>query len=83
MSKHERLFNGNKVTQHRITIGFELKEDAKQYYAKPHGIPVSLKAITKKVIDHMCEQGVLRETREDTEWAAPTFAVPQKMAVSE
>lgn len=28
----------------------------------------------------MCDQGILREKREDTEWAAPTFVVPTKNA---
>ena len=79
LENHKELFSGNVGTQKGITVGFKLKENARPYYSKPYGIPVSLREVTKKAISHMCEQGVLREAREDTEWAAPTFAVPQKM----
>ena len=78
LSKHEKLFNGNISTQEGITLGFKLKENAQPFYAKLYGIPMSLREITEKAIEHMREQGVLRETREDTEWAAWTFAVPKK-----
>ena len=78
LNKHRKLFNGNIGTQEGIAVGFKLRGNNDPYYAKPYSIPVSLKEITKQAIEHMCDQQVLREAREDAEWAAPKFTVPKK-----
>ena len=78
LKEYEDLFQGKVGTRPGIKISFELKPDAKPYYAKPYSIPISLQAITKNAIQMMVSQGILQETREDTKWASPTFAVPKK-----
>ena len=78
LKEYEDLFQGKVGTHPGIKISFELKPDAKPYYTKPYSIPISLQAITKNAIQMMVSQGILQETREDTKWASPTFAVPKK-----
>lgn len=72
------LFKGKVGTRPGIKVAFELKQDARPFYSKPYSIPVSLQEVTKNAINMMVEQGILREARENTEWASPTFAVPKK-----
>ena len=55
-----------------------MKDNARPYYAKPYSILVAIQDITKNAIQMMVDQGILRETREDTAWASPTFAMPKK-----
>lgn len=73
-----KLFYGKVRTREGIKVYFKLKPNAEPYYDCPYSIPVSLGEITKNAINMVCDQGILKEMREDTEWAAPTFEVPKK-----
>ena len=74
------LFAGKVGTRDGIKVSFQLKPDAVPHYARPYNIPESLRGVTKNAIQMMCDEGILERTNEDSEWAAPTFAVPKKTA---
>ena len=78
LTEMEELFEGVVGTREGIEIDFQLKQNAVPFYARPYSIPVALQEITRNAIEMMCEQDILEESHEDTEWAAPTFAVPKK-----
>ena len=72
------IFQGKVGKQDGIETSFEFKKDAKPFYARPHPVPVFFQAVTKNTIKRMCDHKILHDTREDTKWTAPTFAVLKK-----
>ena len=53
-------------------------KNAVPYHAKPYKIPFKLLPEVRKEIYGMVEKEVLQEQKKDTDWAAPTFAIPKK-----
>jgi len=64
-------FNGNKVE-------FQLKPNAVPYCAQLYRIPHAHIDLMKRSIKEMERNGVTKEYRGNSEWAAPTFGVPKK-----
>ena len=77
-SEYNDLFEGQVGSYTDLEIDFELKLDAKPYYRRAYNIPVSQLPLCKAAIKEIIDSGVLREVREDMEWAAQTFFVPKK-----
>ena len=67
------FFLGKLGNHQGFEVDFELKKDAKPFYAKPHNIPVALPDLTKTAIKEMIDNDVLKQIHKDTTWAGPTF----------
>ena len=78
LEQFEDLFLGRVGNHQGTNIEFELKKDAKPFYAKPYNIPVALMDLTKQAIQEMIDNDFIMQMHDDTEWAAPTFCVPKK-----
>mmetsp|Transcript_51488 Transcript_51488/g.62042 ORF Transcript_51488/g.62042 Transcript_51488/m.62042 type:complete len:136 (-) Transcript_51488:1103-1510(-) len=64
-------FNGSEVE-------FQLKPNAVPYCTRPYHIPHAHIDLMKQAIKEMERNGVTKEYRGNSEWAAPTFGVPKK-----
>ena len=79
LEEMSKVFQGKVRTCNGIRVYFELNPNAVSKYSHPYSIPIALEQVTKNEINMMCEQGILKEVHKETEWDAPTFAVPKKI----
>jgi hypothetical protein len=73
----EELFDGTLGDWNTKPVSFELKEDTKPYHGRPFPVPKSCKETTIKVLNRLCDLGVL-EFQPASEWASPSFIMPKK-----
>jgi hypothetical protein len=75
--KHEHLFDGTLGDFETSEVSLTLKEDAKPYHAKAFPVPKKNHYTLKNEIERQVKVGVLKRCS-DSEWAAPTFILPEK-----
>ena len=56
----------------------ELLEGAQPYHVKPFSIPKDQQETLKTEVNILVTIGVLKRKKNNSEWAAPTFIIPQK-----
>jgi len=80
LEEFKELFDGTLGSWKDQQIHIELKENVRPYHAKAFPIPKSREETFKKEIARLCQIGVLRKVNH-SEWAAPAFIIPKKMAL--
>jgi hypothetical protein len=71
------LFDGTLGNFETSDLKFDLKDDAKPYHAKALPVPKNHHDNLKHEIERLVPLGVLKRCS-DSEWAAPTFIIPEK-----
>ncbi len=71
------LFDGTLGDWKLPPVSFELKEGMKPFHGRPYSILHKHKAVLMKEIKQLCNIGVL-EWQPSSQWASPTFIIPQK-----
>ena len=77
LERHKPLFQGGLGVLQVKPVHLELQDGAVPYHARAFPVPKSLEAATRKEIDRLTDLNVLKKSHE-SEWAAPTFAIPKK-----
>ena len=79
LKKYESLFDGSLGTWKGEDYDIELRSDAKPYHARAFPIPRIHEQTLRHEVESLCQIGVLKKV-DRSEWAAPTFIIPKKMA---
>jgi hypothetical protein len=77
LRKYEHLLDGTLGNFETSEVKLKLKEDASPYHAKPFSLPKNHHDTLKHQIERLVKLGVLKRCS-DSEWAAPTFIIPNK-----
>eukprot|EP00804_Cyclotella_cryptica_P020531 CCRYP_003381-RA/>CCRYP_003381-RA protein AED:0.33 eAED:0.44 QI:0/0/0/1/0/0/3/0/548 len=77
LQEFEELFSGKLGDWDCKRVSLQLKEGTQPYHGRPFPIPKKHIEITKREVQRLCDLGVLK-WQEDSEWASPTFIIPQK-----
>ena len=78
LSEYKRVFEGKQGEWKGDPVEIELKSDAKPYHAKPYRIPHSIVPTVKKEINRFCDIKIIKAIYGGIEWAAASFAIPNK-----
>jgi hypothetical protein len=75
--KYEELFDGTLGDWNRPPISIKLKEGAKPYHGRLYPVAQIHNATLRKEINRLVSIGVSKK-QSSSEWASPTFIIPQK-----
>ena len=71
------MYEGQTGTLKIPPVHIELKEGGKPYVTRPFPVPKAYEQLTKDECRHFEEAGIWEHTL-DTEWASPSFIVPER-----
>ncbi len=80
--KHKKLFDGSLGRFDGEEMDIELQSDARSVWKRPYPIPNKHLKVFRKELNHLVEIGVLAPAHGATEWALPTFIIPNKPELS-
>jgi hypothetical protein len=72
------LIDGNLGDWKIKPVSFQLKEGVTPYHGQAFPVPKVHKETIKKEVERLCELGVLLERQPASEWALPSFIIPEK-----
>jgi len=75
--EYESLFDGTLGDWNRPPVSIELKEGAIPYHGRPYPIPQIHKATLMQEINRLVDIGAMKR-QSSSQWASPTFIIPEK-----
>ena len=83
LHKFPQLFDGKLGAMIGRPVSIEIKKGEEPVNLRPYPIPVKRKAVFLKKMNRLMDIGVLhrKEVHDTSEWASPSFIIPQKRRV--